>query len=48
MRIVGIYSSVPEVVSAVHDLRVAGVVSTDLKVLAHDKYDLEQIEELRI
>ncbi|KTR61689.1 hypothetical protein RSA42_04690 [Exiguobacterium indicum] len=46
MRIVGIYSSVPEVVSAVHDLRVAGVVSTDLKVLAHDKYDLEQIEEL--
>lgn len=46
MRIVGIYKSVPEVVSAVHDLRVAGVVSTDLKVVAHDRYDLEQIEKL--
>ncbi|MGA9231437.1 MAG: general stress protein [Exiguobacterium oxidotolerans] len=46
MRIVGIYKTVPEIVSAVHDLRVAGVISTDLKVVAHDRYDLDQIEDM--
>ncbi|WP_114570196.1 general stress protein [Exiguobacterium flavidum] len=46
MRIVGIYKTVPEVVSAVYDLRVAGVIPTDLKVVAKDEYDLERIEEM--